>query len=161
MSDDIVLRAGKTALKRIGERGLAPEMVRVVAGAPPGVYRDGGIIDYHPDLPFDPGPDGIVLFPHYRDGIIPGWLDKHVPWRARGARHLDNVLLVAPSRSFTDRLPFLKIPDRTDFHTMMGKDRERMAVWRKAADAGHRLADAFESWLNASAPVSRIRPFPG
>jgi hypothetical protein len=80
--------------------------VRDIAGAPPGHYWDGGIIDYNLALPYarmagnEPG--AIVLYPHFSEHIVPGWLDKAMPWRraARGPNRgwLDNVLIVAPSK---------------------------------------------------------------
>jgi hypothetical protein len=38
------------------------------------VYRDGGLIDYHIDLPFQS--KGIVLYPHFTDSITPAGLIK-------------------------------------------------------------------------------------
>src|SRR6201999_2065831 len=44
-------------------------------GAPPGVYRDGGITDYHFGSEIDPG-SGIALYPHFYSHLVPGWFDK-------------------------------------------------------------------------------------
>lgn len=45
--------------------------VRDIEGAPPGTYRDGGILDYHLDLPTG-DPDRLTLFPHFFDQLKPG-----------------------------------------------------------------------------------------
>jgi hypothetical protein len=117
---------------------LAP--VRDLPGATPGAYLDGGMIDYHMDLPLE-APSGIVFLPHFSEKVTTGWLDKFLPWRK--ARHLDHTLLVAPSREFLATLPNGKIPDRHDFWTYAGRDEERMRDWKIAVDAGQRLADEF------------------
>jgi len=59
--------------------------VRDIAGAPPGHYWDGGIIDYNLALPYarvtEQASGDIVLYPHFSEHIVPGWLDKALPWR--------------------------------------------------------------------------------
>lgn len=118
-----------------------------IAGAPRGAYWDGGIIDYHLHWPY-PRAGGIVLYPHLTDHIVPGWLDKSLPWRrARGA-WLDNVVLLAPSRTFIDRLPNRKLPDRNDFkrYGFDGQD-ARIRDWLTAVAESRRLADAFSEMI--------------
>jgi hypothetical protein len=55
------------------------------------------------------GGSEIVLYPHFSEHIVPGWLDKSMAWRraARGPHRswLDNVLIVAPSPEFLRTLP--------------------------------------------------------
>jgi hypothetical protein len=96
-----------------GTLPLLMQPVRDIPEAPPGHYWDGGIIDYNLALPYarigarEPG--AIVLYLHFSEHIVPGWLDKAMPWRraARGPNRgwLDNVLVVAPSRAFLARMP--------------------------------------------------------
>lgn len=129
------------ALRASGAIPLVMAGVGAISGAPPGCYWDGGLIDYHLDLPYDRLGDGLVLFPHYTDRLVPGWLDKRFARRRPAAVHTRNVILVSPSRAFLERLPLGKIPDRTDFVRFRGRDRERMAYWRQAVDAGAALAD--------------------
>ena len=62
--------------------------VRDIPGAAPGTYRDGGIIDYHLDLPTS-DPDRLTLFPHFFDWMKPGWFDKHLNWRRHDPAHTD------------------------------------------------------------------------
>ena len=96
------------------EVDLVIEAVPDIPGAPAGIYWDGGLIDYHLHLPW-PRFDGLVLYPHFTDRIVPGWLDKALPWRKARAEWLDNVVLVSPSREYLARLPHGKLPDRSDF----------------------------------------------
>ena len=141
----------KPALMASGSIPLIMDGVQNIPGAPAGVYRDGGVIDYHLDIPFLNNHDGIVLYPHFTDRIIPGWLDKTLFWRRPHVTHMDDVLLITPSRQFLDRLPHKKIPDRNDFYKFKGKDAERIAYWNTAVDMGQKMADEFmESVSNGS-----------
>ena len=114
-----------------------------IPGAPAGTYRDGGVTDYQMDIPFLNGPDGIVLYPHFQERVIPGWLDKKISWRRPDPAHMENVLLLSPSPAFVESLPDKKIPDRNDFYTYKGRDKERIAAWQKAVEMSRRLADEF------------------
>ena len=128
-----------------------------IPGAPPGLYRDGGVIDYHLDLPI-PG-DGLVLFPHYTDRLIPGWLDKKLTWRK--PKYIDNLLLVAPSRAFLDTLPHKKIPDRDDFYRFVNRDAERIGYWNTVAKASQQLGDEFAEVVSSGQIGERVRPMFG
>jgi hypothetical protein len=133
----------KQSIMASGSVPLVMEGIRDIPGAPAGQYRDGGLIDYHIALPFDPDPDRIVLYPHYSERLTPGWLDKHLPWRRAHADILHNVLIVCPSERFTERLPYGKIPDRSDFKRFFGRDDERLAYWNRAAAEGRILGAEF------------------
>ncbi len=115
--------------------------VEGIPGAPAGVYRDGGLIDYHFDIPFTD--QGVVLYPHFLPRLIPGWLDKRLFWRKASAGHTQRVVLICPSREFVQSLPYGKIPDRSDFVTFFQRDGERKQYWKKAIEGGMRLRDAF------------------
>ena len=65
---------------------------RNIPGAPPGQYWDGVIIDYHFDLDQYRG-DGLILYPQFRAGIVPGWIDKFLPWRQGAQRHARSLVL--------------------------------------------------------------------
>ncbi|MFH2132148.1 MAG: patatin-like phospholipase family protein [bacterium] len=139
-----------SALLASGSIPLVMSGITDIKGSRNGVYRDGGIIDYHMDIPFLNNTDEkIVLFPHYSERIIPGWLDKKLRWRTPQPSNMDQVLLVAPSQSFVDSLPFKKIPDRHDFWTFSQKDEERINYWKtvisQSAALGHEFTDAVES----------------
>ena len=104
--------------------------VRNIPGAPEGIYRDGGLLDYHLDLPYQQ--PGIVLYPHFTDKVVPGWFDKSLPWRRGDATRLQDVLLIAPSKAYLESLPDRKLPDRKDFERYVGDDAGRERAWRAA-----------------------------
>ncbi len=132
------------------------EAVPDIPGAPSGIYWDGGLIDYHLHLPYS-RVDGLVLYPHFTDRIVPGWLDKALPWRkARGA-WLDNVLLVSPSRDYLDRLPHGKLPDRNDFKRFADDFERRHAYWKQAIAESARLGDEFLAFAERP-DLSRLLP---
>jgi hypothetical protein len=137
----------KEALLSSGSIPLAMEGVSGIPGVP-GVFRDGGILDYHLDIPFLPDEEGLVLYPHFYEHITPGWLDKSLN-RKPDEKNMENVVLVAPSSRFVESLPFGKIPDRQDFKTFFRKDKERMGYWKKVVERnealGHEFFEAIES----------------
>jgi hypothetical protein len=147
------------ALMASGSIPLVMEGVKDLAGAPPGMYRDGGLLDYHLDIPFGQG--GIVLFPHYTNRIIPGWLDKMLPWRKPDPGNMENVVLICPSDDFIARLPLGKIPDRDDFLLFRGNDHERIAYWRKVIDAGRILGTEFLELVHGGALARAAGPLEG
>ena len=126
--------------------------------ASPGVYRDGGVLDYHLDIPFGLNGQGIVLYPHFSRRIIPGWFDKNLTWRKPSADRMADVLLVAPSEDFVSRLPAGKIPDRTDFYRFAGDDEARFNAWRRVADAGRLLAEDFMKTVLSGRIRQRVMP---
>lgn len=139
----VPLAAGnlRQALLASGSIPMVMEGVRDLPGAGAGTYRDGGLLDYHLDLPYS-GED-IVLYPHFTDRVIPGWFDKGLPWRRGNVDRLQDVLLLAPSREYLARLPYGKLPDRNDFKRFMGDDPSRRQYWRTAMDESRRLGDEF------------------
>jgi len=152
----VPLRAdnAEDALLASGSIPLVCAPVHDPAGAPPGDYWDGGLIDYHLLLPYHRF-DGLVLYPHFVPFITPGWLDKYLPWRRHARAHhwLDNLLLISPSPSFLERLPNGKLPDRSDF-TRYGADQDgRERDWRRAVAESERLADEVLCWLEQPDPT--------
>ncbi|HSN22004.1 MAG TPA: patatin-like phospholipase family protein [Usitatibacter sp.] len=135
---------------------LVLEGVANIPQAPPGVYWDGGIVDYHLHLPYHRAA-GLVLYPHFIDRIVPGWLDKGMPWRRARGEWLENVVLVAPSREYLAQLPLGKLPDRNDFRRFAGDDEGRMRYWRTAVAESGRLAEAFLEFARRPDP-SRVLP---
>lgn len=132
--------------------------VKDIPGSPSGMYRDGGIIDYHLNIPFNC--EGIVLFPHYLDHIIPGWFDKRLPWRKPDPRNLDNVVLLCPSREFVDKLPYRKIPDRNDFKHFRRRSKERISYWNRVVKESSSLGDEFLEIVRGRGIQERLRPLP-
>lgn len=130
---------------------LVMKGIRNISGALPGMYRDGGILDYHPASFSPQDGEGVILYPHFSTRIVPGWFDKSLHARRAEPGHLKDMLVVAPSPDFVSRLPYGRIPDRSDFKTFYGRDDERIAFWKEAASMGRRLADDFmESVLGGS-----------
>ena len=118
-----------------------------IPGAPLGSYWDGGITDYHLHLNYATGEDGLVLYPHFQKNVIPGWLDKQLPWRHGYSSFLDRMVLLAPNPEWVNTLPNGKLPDRTDF-TRYGNDLvTRVRVWQTAVGASEQLADELAHWL--------------
>ncbi|HYD79101.1 MAG TPA: patatin-like phospholipase family protein [Paucimonas sp.] len=156
------------ALLASGTLPFVMEAVRDIPHAPAGTYWDGGLIDYHLALPYSrladdaAGADSnIVLYPHFNAHIVPGWLDKPLPWRraSRGENRgwLNNVLLISPSPAFLCTLPRGKLPDRKDFH-FHGLDHDaRIRDWRLAIAAGRRLRDEFAAFVERP-DLGRVQP---
>jgi hypothetical protein len=129
--------------------------VRDINGAPRGVYRDGGVIDYHLDLPHN-SDERLTLYLHFIDRIVPGWFDKRLGWRRPDPDHVRNTVLVSPSRAFVDRMPYRKIPDRRDFATF--EPAERLAYWRTVVDMCDELADEFHQVIEKGQLAARLKP---
>lgn len=144
------------ALLASGSIPMIMQGVRDIPGVGPGIYRDGGLLDYHLDLPYDG--DDIVLYPHFTDRVIPGWFDKNLPWRRGDDRRLQDVLLLAPSPEYLARLPHGKLPDRRDFTRYQGDDHGRRRYWRQAMDESRRLGDEFLELLESGGLAQRMRP---
>ena len=130
--------------------------VRNIPGAPEGVYRDGGLLDYHLDLPYQQ--PGIVLYPHFTDRVVPGWFDKTLPWRRGDASRLQDVVLVSPSPDYLATLPDRKLPDRKDFEKYVGDDAGRERAWRRAISESDRLGDEFLELVESGRLLDRIQP---
>lgn len=147
----------RQALLASGSIPLVMEGVSAIEGVAPGVYRDGGAVDYHLDVPFGLDGRGIVLFPRFSSRIVPGF-DKHLPWRHTAAANLADVLIAAPSADFISRLPDGKIPDRGDFNRYAGDDQARFQYWRRVTEAGRRLADDFLEAVDSGKVRERVKP---
>ena len=121
------------------------EGIKNIEGAPLGVYRDGGIIDYHMDfLPVDN--DHYALYPHFFDCLKPGWFDKSLFWRTVQKRNLDRTIFICPSEKFIAKLPGAKVPDRSDFQQL--SNTERIKRWRSVVSACDELAEDLSDILD-------------
>ena len=124
-----------------------------IPDAPPGTYRDGGVIDYHLDLPLS-DPDRLTLFPHFFDRLIPGWFDKRLPYRRHSREALDRTVLICPSPEFIAKLPNGKVPDRYDFVNFTPEVREKN--WRLAVAACRELGDELLDVLEHDRLAARL-----
>jgi hypothetical protein len=124
------------------------QAVHDIPGAPRGAYWDGGITDYHLHLKYQCGPGpGLVLYPHFQQAVVPGWLDKGLKWRHGATPFLDKMVVLAPDPGWVRSLPNAKLPDRTDFARYAADLQGRIRAWTAAASASRQLADEFGEWL--------------
>ena len=138
---------------------FALEAVQDVPGGPPGSYWDGGITDYHLHLDYAALGEGLALYPHFIDRVVPGWLDKAWKRRHMATPALDNLVLLAPHPDWVRTLPNGKLPDRSDFKAYLNDERGRQRVWRRAMDESQRLADEFAQTVGIGEPVDAL-PLP-
>ena len=150
----------RQALLASGSIPVAMSRVTDIPGARRGAYRDGGVIDYHMDIPFTKDSNDIVLFPHYTNRVIPGWFDKKLSWRKPDPSNMENVLLLHPSDEFIKRLPYGKIPDRNDFRLFNGRDNERMNYWNRAIKESERLGEEFLDAVQTGKIRELVKPMP-
>lgn len=134
----------KDALLASGSIPLVMQGIKNITGAPAGMYRDGGIVDYHFD--FKINNPGLILYPHFNSDPKAGWFDKSLK-RKVAAKNYDNVVMITPSKKFIASLPYGKIPDRSDF-TDLDAD-TRIKYWRTVFSETEKLADDFDKKLNS------------
>ena len=144
--------------------GTLPLVMDAVTGIPHaggGMYWDGGIVDYHLAYPYQRlnnseanatnSKSELVLYPHFTDHIVPGWLDKAMKWRhvGRGKPNLDvdNVILVSPSPTFLQSIPRGKLPDRQDFFHYDLDHAARIKNWKIAMSEAQRLRDDLAAFV--------------
>ena len=128
------------ALRASGSVPMALEGVENIPQAPPGMYRDGGVTDYHFNARLGRG-KGLIFYPHFYAHCVPGWFDKGLKSRHQSESDWDNLIMVSPSPAFVDGLPYRKIPDRKDFFKL--SDVERVPYWRRVVAESERLGEAF------------------
>lgn len=116
-----------------------------IAEAPEGVYRDGGLVDYHPVPSNFWAGQGLILYPHFYRWLLPGWYDKYLLSRRALAAQLDNVIMVVPTQAYIAELPAGRIPDRKDFQRFKGNDAERQRRWLIAKEKSETLGAGFLS----------------
>ncbi|MBI3715635.1 MAG: patatin-like phospholipase family protein [Betaproteobacteria bacterium] len=145
------------ALLASGSIPLVLEGVDYIAGARAGTYWDGGIIDYHLHLPYARSA-GLTLYPHFTGKIIPGWLDKVLPWRKAAGPWLDNLILLSPSPAYLARLPHGKLPDRNDFKRYIDDFTGRQKYWHFAMDESARLRDEFAAMVANGSLAAHAQP---
>jgi hypothetical protein len=153
------------ALLSSGTLPMVMPPVAAIEGAPRGTYWDGGLTDYHVSFPYhrlhSETEPGLVLYPHFGPRIVPGWLDKAMPWRhglpkTRGDWY-DNVVLLSPSPAFLATLPRGKLLDRNDFHHY-GLDHDaRIRAWQQAIGQAQQLLDEFIAFVERP-DIDKILP---
>ena len=126
------------------------QAVHDITGAPKGAYWDGGITDYHLHLNYK----GLVLYPHFQQAVVPGWLDKSLKWRHKATAFLDNTIVLAPNPEWVKTLPNGKLPDRTDFFTYGSDLSARVKVWNITVAQSQQLVDEFSAWIHHPDPLN-------
>jgi hypothetical protein len=130
------------------------EAVHDIPGAIQGAHWDGGIVDYHLHWPYAAMSHGLVLYPHFQQQVVPGWLDKKLRWRHRASPGLSNIVLLAPNPQWVAHLPGGKLPDRDDFTGMAYA--QRVQSWRAAVAASAQLSDEWQAWLQRGCPADEL-----
>ncbi len=139
----------KDALLASGAIPMVMEGIKDISDCDAGMYRDGGIIDYHFDLQLE----GLTLYPHFSSTLKAGWFDKNLSRKVRAA-HYDKTVLVCPSKAFIDSLPFGKIPDRNDFVKLVPA--ERLQYWQQVFLASEQLTTSFKAFYQTQ-NISQIK----
>ena len=113
--------------------------IKDIAGSAKGMYRDGGIIDYHFDVDITPSA-GLTLYPHFSSTPKAGWFDKNLA-RKVDRQYYSNTVMLVPSDEFIAKLPFGKIPDRKDFTDLDANT--RLKYWQTVLQQSEYLAEEF------------------
>lgn len=142
------------ALMASGSIPAIIEGVKDIPHASKGMYRDGGIIDYHFDMHINT-PE-LVLYPHFYSHPVPGWFDKSLSSRICHKDSYDNVLMLVPSEKFVAKLPYGKIPDRKDFEQMDAE--QRIKYWHKVIAESDRLAEEFLTIVEKQNILEHVKP---
>jgi hypothetical protein len=147
------------ALVASGSIPLVMDGVRNITGAPTGMYRDGGIIDYHFDFSVQQpvSSSGLVLYPHFYKNPIPGWFDKGLPYRKPHTKSYDNVVMLVPSDEFIAKLPYGKISDRNDFINLDVSS--RLKYWQIILSETDRLGELFMQWSSSDEIIDKMQDF--
>jgi hypothetical protein len=144
----------KSSLLASGSIPMVMQGIKDISGAPDGMYRDGGIIDYHFDINLKNN-DGLILYPHFNSNPKAGWFDKKLNRKVL-TENYDNVVMIVPSAAFIKSLPHSKIPDRTDFTTMAPD--QRIKYWKNVLVETEQLSDSLKHFLS-SGDLDKIKSF--
>lgn len=131
--------------------------VRNIPGAPQGMYRDGGLLDYHPVPRTDCIDRGLILYPHFYPYLIPGWFDKAFRQRRASGQQLTRVLLLAPSPKFVAQLPAGRLSDRHDFKRLQNQHQLRITQWRQCQAQSQRLGEEFLHLVETGEIAERVQ----
>jgi hypothetical protein len=152
----VPLRAGNfiPAMLASGSIPFMLDPVRDIPGATPGAHWDGGIVDYHFHWDYAAMSSGLVLYPHFQQAVVPGWLDKALKWRHKSTPWLSNMVLLTPNPEWVATLPGGKLPDRNDFTGLNFP--QRVVAWTEAVTRAEQLAQEWRSWLQRGCPAGEL-----
>jgi hypothetical protein len=155
----------KEAVLASGSIPMVMSGIKNISGAEKGIYRDGGIIDYHFDFsltnkiqnPINTSEStvGLTLYPHFSSEPKAGWFDKNSNRKVLASSY-ENTVLLAPSKKFIQSLPYKKIPDRTDFTNLDATT--RIKYWEKVLEETDKLAECFNEFV-LKQDIAKIRAF--
>jgi hypothetical protein len=134
----------RDALLASGSIPMVMQGIKDISGAPKGMYRDGGIVDYHFDFKLKNN-EGLILYPHFNSQPKAGWFDKSLKRKVL-PKNYDNIVMIVPSPKFIESLPYSKIPDRTDFTKM--DSNQRIKYWKIVLSETEKLSDYFNEVLD-------------
>ena len=123
------------------------------------LFLDGGILDYHMNVPYDEG-SHIILFPHYTGTVIPGWFDKMKPWTGAQKDLLKNTVMISPSEDFVKKLSMGKIPGRDDLKIFRGNNGERRTYWKEVSSASISLGEELIETIESGRIKKVVQPIP-
>ncbi len=149
------------ALLASGSIPMVMAGIKNIHGSSKGMYRDGGIIDYHFDFILENGSFGnenktqeLTLYPHFSPKPKAGWFDKNSSRKVLAKSYEDTVLIV-PSAKFVESLPYNKIPDRNDFKNL--EVDTRIKYWLTVLSETDRLAESLNEFIHKQ-ELGRIKP---
>lgn len=134
----------KQALLASGSIPMVMEGIKNIPNSPDGIYRDGGLIDYHFDFMIEG--EGLTLYPHFNPNPRAGWFDKKLARRV-SPENYDKIVMICPSQSFIHSLPYQKIPDRSDFKNMEAG--QRIKYWKTVLSETEKLSESFTDFLSS------------
>lgn len=149
----------KSAVLASGTIPLVIGGVKNIYGAPTGIYRDGGLFQYHFNQLYPAGGGDLILFFHHQAALIPGWLDKKLKYRRVPGPYLENAVMVFPTEEFVSRLPEGKVPDRDDLTELMDKPDVRKKRWRKAVELAAGLGEQFVELVESGRIKDAVEEF--
>jgi hypothetical protein len=100
--------------------------------------------------------EGIVLYPHFTDRIIPAGSTRACRGGARAASGWTTWWWWRRRTSTSRSCRTRKLPDRKDFARYAGNDAGRMVAWRKAIAESERLAEAFMEFTRTARPCAGV-----
>lgn len=114
-----------------------------IPNAGTGHHYDGGVLDYHFELEHV----GPIIYPHFSDDPVPGWLDRFFPKRRITRRARSQLVLLLPSPELLSRYPGACFPGREDFERLSNE--ERISRWRAVQRENEKLEKELTACLEA------------
>lgn len=124
-----------------------------IPGAGKGHHVDGGLLDYH----FEVEASGPILYPHFSEDPLPGWMDRFPPFRRLSQVARSQLCLILPSQEQLSRYPGQFYPGRVDFHRHSND--ERIARWKTTVQANSCLEKELTACLEAGELLKVSEPY--